>query len=87
MARHYQLRQTEPIDPSLCYMMYRWAAGSSLDSALNEAELLVGDFIRWCKQVIDLLSQIAQSSSPVAGTAREAIDKVKRGIVAYSYYV
>lgn len=87
VARHYQLRQTEPIDPSLCYMMYRWAAGSTLDSALNEAELLVGDFIRWCKQVIDLLSQIAQSSSPVASTAREAIDKVKRGIVAYSYYV
>ena len=53
---------------------------------LDETVLLVGDFVRWCKQIIDLLGQIAQTDSPIAPTAREAIDRVKRGIVAYSYF-
>ncbi|MFM2433717.1 MAG: hypothetical protein RI974_457, partial [Actinomycetota bacterium] len=35
----------------------------------------------------DLLDQIAQTAQDeVADTARTAIDKIKRGIVAYSYY-
>ncbi|MEY4981122.1 MAG: hypothetical protein RL174_460, partial [Actinomycetota bacterium] len=41
----------------------------------------------WAKQIIDLLDQIAQSDNPeIADTARNAVDKVKRGIVAYSFY-
>ena len=39
------------------------------------------------KQIIDLLEQIAQTAEgKVEATAREAIDRVKRGIVAYSYF-
>jgi ATP-dependent RNA helicase HelY len=49
--------------------------------------LLAGDFIRWTKQIIDVLDQIAQTAGPeLAVTAKAAVDKVKRGIVAYSYY-
>jgi ATP-dependent RNA helicase HelY len=49
--------------------------------------MLPGDFIRWTKQIIDILDQLAQTAEPeIAKTAREAVDKVKRGIVAYSYY-
>jgi ATP-dependent RNA helicase HelY len=67
--------------------MYRWASGAKLDTVLDSADLLAGDFIRWTKQIIDLLDQMAQSSYPeIAETARQAVDKVKRGIVAYSYY-
>ena len=48
---------------------------------------LAGDFIRWAKQIIDVLDQIAQASGPeLAETAKKAVDKVKRGIVAYSFY-
>jgi ATP-dependent RNA helicase HelY len=51
------------------------------------ADLLAGDFIRWSKQVIDLLDQIAQTSDQkLAQVAKQAVDSVKRGIVAYSYY-
>jgi ATP-dependent RNA helicase HelY len=50
------------------------------------ADLLAGDFIRWSKQVIDLLDQIAQTQdAKLADTAKQAVDAVKRGIVAYSY--
>jgi ATP-dependent RNA helicase HelY len=49
--------------------------------------MLPGDFIRWTKQIVDLLDQIAQvGEGRIEAVAREAIDKVKRGIVAYSYY-
>jgi ATP-dependent RNA helicase HelY len=48
---------------------------------------LPGDFIRWAKQVIDLLDQISQTADgKLAETAKNAVDSVKRGIVAYSFY-
>ena len=86
-AKQYRLDKTSQIDLSFCMSMHRWASGARLDTVLNEADLLAGDFIRWSKQVIDLLDQIAQcATGPVADNARAAIDKAKRGIVAYSYY-
>jgi ATP-dependent RNA helicase HelY len=86
LGRRHKIRQTEEIDARLSFAIHRWAGGARLDSVLDETELLVGDFVRWCKQIIDLLGQIAQTDSPIAVTAREAIDRVKRGIVAYSYF-
>jgi len=54
---------------------------------LAQADLLPGDFIRWSKQIIDMLDQISQVADPeISYTAKQAVDKVKRGIVAYSYY-
>jgi ATP-dependent RNA helicase HelY len=67
--------------------IFRWANGAKLDSVLDSADLLAGDFIRWTKQIIDLLDQVAQVAGPeLSATAKTATDKVKRGIVAYSYY-
>ena len=49
-----------------------------------------GDFVRWTKQVIDLLGQIADASrqqpgaEPVGAAARKAADLLRRGVVAYS---
>lgn len=87
LARNHKLRQTPPLDVSLAAPIYRWASGAKLDTVLDSADLLAGDFIRWCKQIIDLLDQIAQSNNPaIAETAKQAVDKVKRGIVAYSFY-
>ncbi len=49
---------------------YRWARQERLDRVLaaaseRGAELSAGDFVRWCKQVLDLLDQLA--TAPVAG--------------------
>jgi ATP-dependent RNA helicase HelY len=56
-----------------------------LDRVLTEADMAAGDFVRWAKQTIDLLDQLSiVSDQPVAGTARKALDAVRRGIVAYS---
>jgi ATP-dependent RNA helicase HelY len=64
---------------------HRWAAGRSLETVLREADLSAGDFVRWCKQLIDLLGQITGTADPdVAAAAEAAIAAVRRGVVAYS---
>ena len=65
--------------------MYRWARGGALDAVLREADLQAGDFVRWTKQVIDLLDQISQvGEGKTARTAQQAIEAIRRGVVAYS---
>jgi ATP-dependent RNA helicase HelY len=87
LAKAHKLPSTSEPDISLCFAMHRWASGATLDKTLDESNLLPGDFIRLTKQVIDLLDQVAQcAEGSVATSAREAIDRVKRGIVAYSYF-
>lgn len=65
--------------------MWKWARGASLGDVLLEAEMAAGDFVRWTKQTIDLLDQLSVvADGPVGRSARQAMDAVRRGIVAYS---
>jgi ATP-dependent RNA helicase HelY len=87
LAKANRLPASSPLDPGICYAIHRWATGARLDTVLDAADLLPGDFIRWCKQIIDLLEQLSSvADGKLAGTAKDAIEKVKRGIVAYSFY-
>jgi ATP-dependent RNA helicase HelY len=64
---------------------YRWANGRALDAVLQDADLSAGDFVRWCKQLIDLLGQIAAvADEETRAVADAAISAVRRGVVAYS---
>jgi len=68
---------------------YGWANGRSLERILGEdaMELTAGDFVRWMRQLLDLLDQVAQVAAPgsrLRSTAREAMDAIRRGVVAYS---
>ncbi|QTI44508.1 DEAD/DEAH box helicase [Streptomyces nojiriensis] len=83
--------QREP-DLGFAWAAYQWASDKSLDEVLREAEMPAGDFVRWCKQVIDVLGQVAAAApaasgdggSTVARNARKAVDALLRGVVAYS---
>ena len=78
--------QREP-DLGFAWSVHRWASGHSLDDVLREAEMPAGDFVRWCKQVIDVLGQIAEAApedTTVRRSARRAVDGLLRGVVAYS---
>lgn len=87
LFKQHKLPATNALEFSLCMPIHRWASGAKLDTVLEAADLLPGDFIRWTKQIVDLLDQLGQNAEPeIAATARQAVDKVKRGIVAYSYY-
>jgi ATP-dependent RNA helicase HelY len=78
-----------PPEPGFVTAAYGWANGRSLERILGEdaTELTAGDFVRWMRQLLDLLDQLALAAVPgsrVRVTAREAMDALRRGVVAYS---
>ncbi|WP_461011737.1 DEAD/DEAH box helicase [Streptomyces capparidis] len=78
--------QREP-DLGFAWPAHRWASGHGLDAVLRDAEMPAGDFVRWTRQLIDVLGQISNAApdgSPVRGTARKAVDALRRGVIAYS---
>ncbi len=85
------LTLTREPDTGFVWPMYRWARGEPLAKVLAsshnyDADMPAGDFVRWARQVLDLLGQIkeAASASPtVRDTARKAITEVNRGVLAY----
>jgi ATP-dependent RNA helicase HelY len=73
-------------DPGFAWASWRWAAGADIEQVLlDDPDLAPGDFVRWCKQVLDLLSQVVLiADEPVRSTAQTAVHAVRRGVVAWS---
>jgi ATP-dependent RNA helicase HelY len=80
------LGPTRAPDPTFCALAYAWAVGEDFDVVIAEEDLSGGDFVRNVKQLIDLLRQIAEvaPSPATAATARQAAERLLRGIVAVS---
>lgn len=65
-----------------------WAAGSSLEDVLADEGPSAGDFVRSTKQIVDLLRQVGPFlAADGRASAREAIDRLDRGVVALSHRV
>ena len=88
----HRLDTTRDVDLNLAWAVHRWASGRGLADVLGSqqaGELSAGDFVRWCRQIIDLLGQI-QSAAAESGddalrrSASAAIEGVRRGVVANS---
>jgi ATP-dependent RNA helicase HelY len=85
------LTLTREPDPGFVWPMYRWARGEPLAKVLSsghnyDADMPAGDFVRWARQVLDLLGQIREAASAtptVREAARKAISEVNRGVLAY----
>ena len=82
-------------DAGFAWVAYRWARGDGLERVLRASDLAgnplpAGDFVRWCRQLIDLLEQLAarpgtdRGPGSVAATARAACEALRRGVVAQS---
>lgn len=86
LEQAHSLPGSEPLATGLAGAMHSWARGAQLDRVLVDADMAAGDFVRWAKQTIDLLDQlsIVAEDLGIARTARQALDGVRRGIVAYS---
>ncbi len=71
-------------DGGMAWMVHRWASGERLDAVLRGQEMAAGDFVRRCKQLVDLLDQVAKAATDphLRRTARSAVDAVLRGVVA-----
>jgi ATP-dependent RNA helicase HelY len=86
LEKRHRLNFIRTPDLGFCWAIHRWTSGVKLERVLRDSDLAAGDFVRWVKQVIDLLGQIAQASAgtQVQQRANDAIDAIMRGVVAYS---
>ena len=81
----HRMDSLRDMDPGFVWVTLKWARGQSIAKVLKSTELQPGDFVRWSKQVIDLLGQVSLASEDMqlATTARSASDLINRGIVAW----
>lgn len=90
--QRHRLSPTREPDPGFVPAVYHWAANGNLlpprwtppDVAGNGSPMPAGDFVRWCRQVLDLLDQVRNTApeSSVRTAAKRAIDDIRRGVVA-----
>src|SRR5699024_7732757 len=87
--RHRITASREP-DDGFVAASYSWASTGDLVSALAASEvagtgslLSAGDFVRWCRQILDLLDQvrIAGPNPELRSIAQRAIAAIRRGVV------
>ena len=79
----YGLPESRNVDPGLIAATYGWASGGGLGDVLSVEVLTPGDFVRSMRQVIDILSQLANVApeEETRRSARQARGLVQRGIV------
>ncbi len=71
------------LDLGLVTAVHAWARGGHLEDVID-VDLAAGDFVRWAKQVIDLLDQLsgAAPTRELREVAHAGVAAVRRGIVA-----
>ena len=88
--RHRITPSREP-DDGFVAAVHRWATTGDLAAALAASDighagspLSAGDFVRWCRQVLDLARPGAQCRARhrLRAAAKRAINDVRRGVVA-----
>jgi ATP-dependent RNA helicase HelY len=73
------------LEAGFATLVFQWAEGKPLQDVLAETGLAPGDFVRNCKQLLDLLRQIEEvASGQTAELAHQAIESVNRGVVSYT---
>jgi len=86
------LSLTREPDAGFVWPIFRWARGEPLGKVLAsggasyDSDMPAGDFVRWARQVLDLLAQIkdaAAASAEVREAARRAASAINRGVLAY----
>ncbi|MDG4831128.1 DEAD/DEAH box helicase [Solwaraspora sp. WMMD1047] len=85
------LEPTREPDLGFVWPIHRWARGEALAKVLAsghnlDGDMPAGDFVRWARQVVDLLGQLTDASGASAelrATARQAMAAINRGVLAY----
>ena len=92
-----RIESSSGAEPALAGAVRAWAEGADLAEVLQDCELTAGDFVRWSKQLLDVLGQLAcltttEESAPdrrraietlSVSAARASLD-VNRGVVGWS---
>ena len=81
----HQVQLCRELESGFARPIYHWAGGAPLEAVLQETDMAPGDFVRNCKQLLDLLRQIEDVAPPeTADLVRGARLAVFRGVVAYT---
>jgi ATP-dependent RNA helicase HelY len=89
--QQHRLPASREPDVGFVAAMHRWATTGDLSASLAASDasgggspLSAGDFVRWCRQVLDLLDQVRNAApTPALRTsAKRAIVAIRRGVVA-----
>lgn len=87
----HRIAPSREIDYGFVAAIHRWATTGDLAGALqasdvnrNGSALPAGDFVRWCRQVLDLLDQVRNAAPDAAlrTAAKRGINDIRRGVVA-----
>jgi ATP-dependent RNA helicase HelY len=85
VEEQHQVELCRELDAGFAETAFQWGEGKPLEDVLLETEMAPGDFVRTCKQLLDLLRQIeAVADAPVSDTAHQAVEAINRGVVAYT---
>ena len=89
-----QIESSSGAEPALAGAVLTWAQGAHLAQVLEDSDLTAGDFVRWCKQLLDVLGQISAlepalsdrdtALAVLAQGAAQASSAVNRGVLAWS---
>jgi ATP-dependent RNA helicase HelY len=85
VEERHQVELCRELDPGFMGTAFHWAEGKALEDVLIETEMAPGDFVRTCKQLLDLLRQVEEvAAGETAALARAAREAVNRGVVSYT---
>jgi ATP-dependent RNA helicase HelY len=81
----HEVQLCRELDAGFASVIHAWAEGAALDHLLEETEMAPGDFVRNCKQLLDLLRQVEDvAPAAVAVAVHQARISVARGVVGYT---
>ena len=81
----HQVQLCRDLEQGFASPIFHWAEGKPLEDVLAETEMAPGDFVRNCKQLLDLLRQVEDVADPaMAVLFGQARASVLRGVVAYT---
>jgi ATP-dependent RNA helicase HelY len=73
--------ETRMPDPGFASVAQAWAAGHDL-AELFDDDMAAGDFVRNCRQLIDVLRQLRDGFPRLGAVAADAVRRMDRGVVA-----
>ncbi|MFQ5554566.1 MAG: DEAD/DEAH box helicase [Acidimicrobiia bacterium] len=81
LEHRLRIPETRPPDPGFAEIIHGWAGGADLADLFTE-DHSAGDFVRNCRQLLDLLRQLRDGYPSLAPAMRDAIKSIDRGVVA-----
>ena len=78
----YRVSTARAPEAGFAPLAYGWVAGADLEELFGDDDFAAGDFVRNCRQLLDLMRQIRDAFPALAAVAGSAISATDRGIVA-----